>query len=924
MKDGSIVKRYQDRSREDIPFKYRSGYHGYQFSFSEDRRVLARSRANSTIILYHTDDDGLKIIRGQPVSMSISSAGDLIAIADMAGDVRIVNTSTGENVLELKGNFGLNTRIAFAGDGSYLVTAADDKSMRLWNPETGLELMELTQKSDIIESIAYTPDGRILSGVCGKKGILLWDTDSGEETGILPTGNGEMVSMAINPDGNYMAGVESTQDIYTLRIWKLSSGVLEHESSTPGRHVRYTEDGNSLLSYGPGLVILDPRNGELRADIMRFAEAETRRAVYSLAVAPDRAAFACGWSDGTITLWPDSLTSEPKLLHGHQGWINHIDYSPDGRFLASAGKDGYIRIWDANDGTEKIALAILDKTAWAAITPGGLFDASEKGMRNLHYVIGLETVALEQLKERYYLPGLVPKVLGFDTEGMRNAESIGRVELYPEVSLGFHKPSSDSLQIVLENRGGGIGKIQVFVNGKEVLDDARPNGAADRNRGTIHVDLDCKELRHVIPGENNVIEVFSWNGEEYLSSRRHAVKWRAPGTRRSLLPKFWGIVGGVSRYKNEALTLNYASKDASDISKSLEVAARRLFGDGNVEVVTLVSEGSPEPTKDNFKLAFEKVQHAKPADVVVVYLAGHGVSLQGMTDSYCFLTSEAWTRKSEALLDPAIRRETAIMTGELTEWLNRIPALKIVLIIDACGAGAVSQKLASLRYVSSDQIRAIERLRDRTGIHVLMGCAANRVSYEASKYGQGLLTYALLEGMKGAALREEKYVDVLPLFEYAARRVPALAHDVGGTQKPEIKTPGGSSFDIGLLLDEDRNRIPLSDVKPLLLKPRVLNSDKGFDDLNLETQLRRELRNLSYSHMHDPALPEFVFVEAESMPGAILPSGTYTVSGNDVIVRLRLVRDGNVIESIDISGMIANINDLVDNLASELTQAIQK
>ena len=28
-----------------------------------------------------------------------------------------------------------------------------------------------------------------------------------------------------------------------------------------------------------------------------------------------------------------------------------------------------------------------------------------------------------------------------------------------------------------------------------------------------------------------------------------------------------------------------------------------------------------------------------------------------------------------------------------------------------------------------------------------MGSAADRVSYEASKYGQGLLTYALLDGM---------------------------------------------------------------------------------------------------------------------------------------------------------------------------------
>ena len=37
---------------------------------------------------------------------------------------------------------------------------------------------------------------------------------------------------------------------------------------------------------------------------------------------------------------------------------------------------------------------------------------------------------------------------------------------------------------------------------------------------------------------------------------------------------------------------------------------------------------------------------------------------------------------------------------------------------------------------------------------LLLGCAADRVSYEASRYEQGLLTYSLLTGMRGAALRE--------------------------------------------------------------------------------------------------------------------------------------------------------------------------
>jgi uncharacterized caspase-like protein len=60
----------------------------------------------------------------------------------------------------------------------------------------------------------------------------------------------------------------------------------------------------------------------------------------------------------------------------------------------------------------------------------------------------------------------------------------------------------------------------------------------------------------------------------------------------------------------------------------------------------------------------------------------------------------------------------------------------------------------------SDAKRAIERAKDRAGLYVLMGSAPDAMSYEANQYNQGLLTYALLEGMSGRALREEHFVDV--------------------------------------------------------------------------------------------------------------------------------------------------------------------
>ena len=85
------------------------------------------------------------------------------------------------------------------------------------------------------------------------------------------------------------------------------------------------------------------------------------------------------------------------------------------------------------------------------------------------------------------------------------------------------------------------------------------------------------------------------------------------------------------------------------------------------------------------------------------------------------------------------------------------------------GCGTATEKSPEeQRNVPTDQIRA---LKDRTGVYKLMGSAADRVSDEATRFEQALMTCALLRGMKGAVLYEDAYVDVGRLFNYVFEEV---------------------------------------------------------------------------------------------------------------------------------------------------------
>ena len=226
--------------------------------------------------------------------------------------------------------------------------------------------------------------------------------------------------------------------------------------------------------------------------------------------------------------------------------------------------------------------------------------------------------------------------------------------------------------------------------------------------------------------------------------------------------------------------------------------------------------GSVPPTKKEFFDAFSSIiGEAEDQDILVVYLAGHGVALRGIDDEYYFLTKAA--RSTEVPVNDLNMMDLATVSSEdLRKWCLRTKARKEVIILDTCAAGAAREelnKLGSRRDLSADQTRAIEMLKDRTGAHILMGSASNAVSYETTSYGQGLLTYALLQGMKGAALEEGHRVDVVKLFNFASTRVVELAIGIGGIQQPQISSPGRQSFFIGLLSDAEKLAIPLANAK---------------------------------------------------------------------------------------------------------------
>jgi len=843
-------------------------------------------------------------------SVAFAPDGQAVLTGGWDKTARLWDVVTGAELRRFAGHTGFVSAVAFAPDGQTVLTGSWDKTARLWNAATGAELQRFAGHTGFVLSVAFAPDGQTVLTGSNDRTARLWDAATGAELRRFAGHNGFVRSVAFAPDGQTVLTGSGDN---TARLWDLATGTELR------RFVGHTEFVSAVAFAPDGQTVLtgsDDRTARLwnmttGAELRHFSGHSGF--VNSVAFAPDGQVMLTGGSDGSARLWNVATGAELRRFVGHPEFVSLVVFSPDGQVGLTGGWDGTARLWNLTTGAEIAQLISFNDGSWAVVDPAGRFDASKGGdVPGLHWVVGLEAIELSQLKDRYYEPGLLAKILGFNTEPLREVQEFSDVALYPQMTLAASADDSSTIAIDLRNRGGGLGRVTVAINGKEIAMDAR-GASFDSAADAASISVDLTDRSYIVPGADNTIEVKVYNAEGYLASRGQTVTWRAPGAEIAEAPELWAVIAGVSEYNGDTLDLNYAAKDAAVFTAALERGAARLFGIEKVHLTQLSTETDSvelTPTRENLVLALQALAQAKPTDVVLVYLAGHAVTHGGQDGDYYFLTQQA---TSFELNDPAVRSAVALSSDDLTELIKLTPANKQVLILDTCGSGRVVERLTEKRGVPSSQIRALDRMKDRMGLFVLAGSAADAVSYEASAYGQGLLTYSLLEGMRGAALRDDEYLDVSKWLGYAADRVPAIAANVGGIQRPLVAMPRGSgSFDVARLTEPDRSQIELKQPLPFVIRAIFQLEGPPTDPLDLTRRVNATLRDVSARAGESP----WVFIDTPEYADGYQLSGRYRVdtSTDEVIVNAYLLRDNEVVGSETVAGTSTEIDTLLNRI----------
>ena len=364
-----------------------------QVAFSPDGRSLV-STGWSTGPTVHDAATGAVVATLPRDATSVAFTPDGARLVAASDTLRVFDTTTWKEIdgppdPPVRPNA---TSLAWAPDGSWIVTGDAASDVRTWDAATGAQRRIAALGGAGVRDLAVSPDGATVAALLADGALVQLDaatlTERSRTAGPKRASIAwpkSLVRLDVADDGacvetDLATGATTARGSLGPQVWAAAqisdSGTLARVRAPPTNRivslgegaaapgvmtnvppgnlncVVFTADGRSCAAYQiggrvggynfGGVRVFDVPSGTVRFEL----GVETGSSEIPLAVAngADLVAWS-GW-DSVVELWHVASGRRARRFEGTRGRITLLMFSPDGNTLAAAATDGSVMLWD--------------------------------------------------------------------------------------------------------------------------------------------------------------------------------------------------------------------------------------------------------------------------------------------------------------------------------------------------------------------------------------------------------------------------------------------------------------------------------------------------------------------------------------------------------------------------------------------------
>lgn len=592
-------------------------------------------------------------------------------------------------------------------------------------------------------SYTFAPNGMIISG--GSQGIMSAYDINGYERNLFIGHEGDIWGTSISSDGERLISCGTDQ---TIRIWSLEK--LGQDNPSP-----------DMLSVWDYLIKVEVEDVFHKILKMEGLEEEAKIVSYE------------SWQkviDGLRAKKYPADFLETKLY----SYRSQIIFPIVSIFIADNGEwiiwneDGYFSA--SKKGAQLVGYHMNQgKDKEAKFYPFGQFDLKF----NRPDIILQDLAIADQRMIDFYHQAYLKRLRKF---GMTEEQLSGDLHL-PNLEIASYQQEGKKLKLKVNanDEKYKLSRFNVYINDVPIY------GAKGKLLSSVSNFSDDFEID--LPEGNSFIEVSVINNKGAESLRENL----SINVAKSSKPNLYLVAIGTSDYKDDAFDLKFAAKDAQDIKEAF--LKSEAYGKINYKILT-----EEEVTKTNLQDLKSFVAQASIDDVVIIFIAGHGVLDEDL--NYYYATHDI------DFNDPS---KLGMPYEEIEKLLDGIAAIKKVLFMDTCHSGEVDKedieivaeadfendditfrnagsnirkKDAAGLKVSQELVKELfADVRRGTGATVISSSGGAEYAMESEVWKNGLFTFCLLDALKNGSgdTDNDQNLMLSELQKYLQRRVEKLS-----------------------------------------------------------------------------------------------------------------------------------------------------